>query len=29
VFQRMIDKIQHLIDAADPEPDAVLKTGHF
>jgi len=29
VFQRIIDKIQRLIDAADPEPDAVLKKGHF
>jgi DNA modification methylase len=29
VFQRMIDKIQRVIDAADPELDAVLKKGHF
>jgi len=29
VFQRMIDKIQRLIDAADPEPDVVLKKGYF
>jgi hypothetical protein len=29
VFQRMIDKIQRVIDAADPEVDAVLKNGHF
>jgi hypothetical protein len=29
VFQRMIDKIQCLIDAADPEPDVVLKKGYF
>jgi DNA modification methylase len=29
VFQRMIDKVQRLIDAADPEPDAVLKKGYF
>ena len=29
VFQRMIDKIQRLIDAADPEPNAVLKKGYF
>jgi hypothetical protein len=29
VFQRMIDKIQRVIDAAAPELDAVLKKGHF
>jgi len=29
VFQRMIDKIQRVIDAADPEMDAVLKKGYF
>jgi hypothetical protein len=29
VFQRMIDKVQRMIDAADPEPDAVLKKGYF
>jgi SAM-dependent methyltransferase len=29
VFQRMIDKIQRVIDAADPEIDAVLKNGYF
>jgi SAM-dependent methyltransferase len=29
VFQRMIDKIQRIIDAADPGMDAVLKKGHF
>jgi SAM-dependent methyltransferase len=29
VFQRMIDKIQGLIDVADPEMDAVLKKGYF
>lgn len=29
VFQRMIDKVQRVIDAADPEVDAVLKKGHF
>jgi len=29
VFQRMIDKIQRVIDAADPEVDAVLKKGYF
>ena len=29
VFQRMIDKIQSVIDAADPEMDSVLKNGHF
>ncbi|MDQ5987393.1 MAG: hypothetical protein CSYNP_03133 [Syntrophus sp. SKADARSKE-3] len=29
VFQRMVDKIQVVIDAADPEIDAVLKKGHF
>ncbi len=29
VFQRMIDKIQRVIDAADPEPDVVLKKGYF
>jgi hypothetical protein len=25
----MIDKIQRVIDAADPETDAVLKKGYF
>jgi hypothetical protein len=29
VFQRMIDKIQGLINVADPEMDAVLKKGYF
>ncbi len=29
VFQRMIDKIQRVIDAADPETDAVLQKGYF
>lgn len=29
VFQRMIDKIQRVIDAADPEIGAVLKKGYF
>jgi SAM-dependent methyltransferase len=29
VFQRMIDRIQRVVDAADPEVDAVLKNGHF
>lgn len=29
VFQRMIDKVQSVLDAADPELDAVLKKGHF
>lgn len=29
VFQRMIDKIQRVIDAADPEMDTVLKNGYF
>lgn len=29
VFQRMIDKIQRVIDAADPEADVVLKKGYF
>lgn len=29
VFQRMIDKIQRVIDAAAPEIDAVLKKGYF
>jgi hypothetical protein len=29
VFQRMIDKVQHLIDDAHPELATVLKTGHF
>jgi hypothetical protein len=29
VFQRMIDKIQSMADAADPAEDKVLKEGHF
>ncbi len=29
VFQRMIDKIQRVVDAADPETDAVIKNGYF
>lgn len=29
VFQRMIDKIQQAIDAADPEIDVVLEKGYF
>ncbi len=29
VFQRMIDKIQSHIDDTNPEPDRVLKRGHF
>jgi hypothetical protein len=29
VFQRMIDKIQSMVDATDPEIDKVLKQGHF
>ncbi len=29
VFQRMIDKVQRVIDDANPELDAVLKNGHF
>lgn len=29
VFQRMIDKIQRVIDAAAPETDAVFKKGYF
>jgi hypothetical protein len=29
VFQRMIDKIQNMADAADPGEDKVLKEGHF
>jgi hypothetical protein len=29
VFQRMIDKIQRIIDAADPGMDAVLMKGYF
>lgn len=29
VFQRMIDKIQTVIDETDPEIDKVLKQGHF
>ena len=29
VFQRMIDKVQRLIDDTNPEMDAVLKKGHF
>ena len=29
VFQRMIDKIQSMVDETDPEADKVLKQGHF
>ncbi len=29
VFQRMIDKIQRVVDATDPELETVLKKGHF
>ncbi len=29
VFQRMVDKIQAMVDDADPEMDEVLKQGHF
>lgn len=29
VFQRMIDKVQYLIDDTHPELDTVLKTRHF
>lgn len=29
VFQRMIDKIQGMLDATDPETEKVLKQGHF
>lgn len=29
VFQRMIDKIQAMVDETDPETDKVLKQGHF
>lgn len=29
VFQRMIDKVQRVIDDANPELDTVLKQGHF
>lgn len=29
VFQRMIDKIQSMVDEIDPETDKVLKQGHF
>lgn len=29
VFQRMIDKIQHMADDIDPATDKVLKQGHF
>lgn len=29
VFERMIDKVQRVIDATDPETDVVLKSGHF
>lgn len=29
VFQRMIDKVQRVIDDTSPELDAVLKKGHF
>ena len=29
VFQRMVDKIQTMIDKTDPETDKVLKQGHF
>jgi hypothetical protein len=29
VFQRMVNKIQHLIRASDPDPNKVLAQGHF
>ncbi|WP_083786940.1 Bpu10I family restriction endonuclease [Gloeothece verrucosa] len=29
VFQRMIDKIQHLVDDTNPSPEKVLQQGHF
>jgi len=29
VFQRMIDKIQRVIDDTAPELDSVLRRGHF
>ena len=29
VFQKMIEKIQGMLDATDPETDKVLKQGHF
>ncbi len=29
VFQRMIDKIQSMVEETDPETDKVLKQGHF
>jgi hypothetical protein len=29
VFQRMIDKIQAVVDDTDPQADRVLKQGHF
>jgi hypothetical protein len=29
VFQRMIDKIQNMVDDADPAANKVLKEGHF
>jgi hypothetical protein len=29
VFQRMIDKIQRMVEETDPETDKVLKQGHF
>jgi SAM-dependent methyltransferase len=29
VFQRMIDKIQRVVDATDPELEVVLKSGYF
>jgi len=29
VFQRMIGKIQSMVDETDPETDKVLKQGHF
>jgi len=29
VFQRMIDKIQSMVEETDPEADKVLKQGHF
>jgi len=29
VFQRMIDRIQSVVDDADPAPDKVVKRGHF
>ena len=29
VFQRMIDRIQTVLDETDPETDKVLRQGHF